>query len=165
MRILNSGASISASDLTAGLMDRAVELSGDRFRVVAREPVTFLSPAGDGRAAGVSGTLAPTWGNAADGTEWLWSTRDAAGVVRNEQLEAESRLETELGYGLGIGHVPGVLSPYTGRTLGGASRTYRSGARWQITPEATLTLESVRAEGTGNEDPVSGFEVQAEARF
>ena len=85
--------------------------------------------------------------------------------MRNKQLEAESRLETELGYGLGIGHVPGVLSPYTGRTLGCASRAYRTGARWQMTPEATLTLENVRAEGTGNEDPVSGFEGQAEARF
>ena len=37
MRILNSGASISASDLIAGLMARAAELSVDRFRAAARE--------------------------------------------------------------------------------------------------------------------------------
>ena len=57
MRILNSGASISASDLIAGLMARAAELSVDRFRAAARELDAFLSPAGDGRAAGVLGTL------------------------------------------------------------------------------------------------------------
>ena len=57
MRILNSGTSISASGLIAGLMARAAELSGGRFRAVARELDAFLSLAGDGRAAGVLGTL------------------------------------------------------------------------------------------------------------
>ena len=57
MRLLNSGTSISASDLIAGLMARAAELSGDRFWSAARELDAFLSPAEDGRAAGVLGTL------------------------------------------------------------------------------------------------------------
>ena len=57
MRILNSGMSISASDLIAGLMARAAELSGDRFRTAARELDAFLSPARDEEAAGVLGTL------------------------------------------------------------------------------------------------------------
>lgn len=57
MRILNSGMSISASDLIAGLMAWAAELSGDDFRSAARELNAFLSPAEDGRAADVLGTF------------------------------------------------------------------------------------------------------------
>ena len=57
MRILNSGSSISAGDLIAGMMARASELSGDRFRTAAGELNAFLSPAGDGEAAGVLGNL------------------------------------------------------------------------------------------------------------
>ena len=57
MRILNSGMSISASDLIAGLMARAAELSSDGFRTAARELGAFLSPARDGEATGVLGTL------------------------------------------------------------------------------------------------------------
>ena len=45
MRILNSGASISASDLIAGLMARGAEMPGDRFRTATRELDAFLSPA------------------------------------------------------------------------------------------------------------------------
>ena len=57
MRILNSGASISASDLIAGLMARAAELSDDRFRAAVRELDAFLRPVGNGEAAGVLGAL------------------------------------------------------------------------------------------------------------
>ena len=57
MGILNSGSSISAGDLIAGLMARAAELSGDRFRKAVRELNAFLSPVGDGKAAGVPGNL------------------------------------------------------------------------------------------------------------
>lgn len=57
MSIVNSGASISAGDLIAGLMARAAELSGDRFRRAARELNAFLSRAGDEEAASVLGYL------------------------------------------------------------------------------------------------------------
>ena len=57
MRLVNSGTSISAGDLIAGLMARAAELSGDGFRAAARELNAFLSPAKDGKAAGVLGNL------------------------------------------------------------------------------------------------------------
>lgn len=57
MRILNSGSSISASDLIAGLMSRAADLSDDRFRKAARELDAFLSPDRDGEAGNVLGNL------------------------------------------------------------------------------------------------------------
>ena len=57
MRILNSGTSISAGDLIAGLMARAAELPGTGFRAAAGELNAFLSPVGDEEATGVLGNL------------------------------------------------------------------------------------------------------------
>ena len=57
MRILNSGLSISAGDLIAGLMARAGELPRNGFRLASGELSAFLSPVGDGEAAGVLGNL------------------------------------------------------------------------------------------------------------
>ena len=57
VRILNSGTSIFAGDLIAGLMARATEVSRDRFRATARELNAFLLPAGDGEVRGVLGNL------------------------------------------------------------------------------------------------------------
>ena len=44
MQILNAGTSTSPADLIAGLMARAHELSGDRFRQAASEMKAFLDP-------------------------------------------------------------------------------------------------------------------------
>ena len=57
MRMVNSGTSVSAGDLIAGLMARAAELSGDGFRAAVRELNAFLSPAGHREGAGVLGNL------------------------------------------------------------------------------------------------------------
>ena len=57
MRILDSGMSISAGDLIAGLMARAAELPGNGFRAAAGELNAFFSPVGDGETAGVLGDL------------------------------------------------------------------------------------------------------------
>ena len=38
-----------------------------------------------------------------------------------------------------------MLTPYAGATLGdGKSRTLRTGARWQLNPDAVLGLEATR---------------------
>lgn len=57
MQILNTGSSTSATDLIAGLMARAAELSRDRFRAAATELNAFLSRGGHGEAARVLGDL------------------------------------------------------------------------------------------------------------
>ena len=57
MVIINSGMSTSPANLIAGLMARADELSGDRFRTAASELNAFLAPAGDGGSASVLGGL------------------------------------------------------------------------------------------------------------
>ena len=58
MEILNTGHSTSSGDLIAGLMARAAELSGDRFRTAAGELNALLDPAAEKReCAGVPGGL------------------------------------------------------------------------------------------------------------
>ena len=57
MQILNAGRSTSATDLIAGLMARASELSRDRFRAAATELNAFLSRGGQGESASVLGGL------------------------------------------------------------------------------------------------------------
>ena len=57
MQLVNSGTSIWAGDMIAGLMARAAELSGDGFRAAARELNAFLWPDREDKAAGVLGNL------------------------------------------------------------------------------------------------------------
>ena len=55
--ILHSGHAASPTDLIAGLMARAAELSGDCFRTAAAELNTFLTPAAESGVDGVQGEL------------------------------------------------------------------------------------------------------------
>ena len=57
MEILNISNLTSPADLIAGLMARAAELSGDRFRTAAAELNALLTPAAEGGPAGVLGGL------------------------------------------------------------------------------------------------------------
>ncbi len=57
MEIVNNGNSTSLADLIAGLMARAAELSGDRFRTAVSELNAFLAPAAEGGSASVLGGL------------------------------------------------------------------------------------------------------------
>ena len=51
----------------------------------------------------------------------------------------------DAGYGFGLRHGRGVLTPYAGLTLGdGGNRTVRTGARWQLTPDAVVGVEATR---------------------
>ena len=122
-------------------------------------------PSASGR--GLSLSLAPSWGNVVGGAEALWSARHATAFSVDEPLEAEGRFDAELGYGVGLQRAPGVLTHYAGLSLGdGGARTYRAGTRWQLAPEATLSFEGARAEGTtGAEGPVNGLLLRAAVRF
>ena len=116
-------------------------------------------------ARGLSLTLTPTFGAASSGVEELWSHRDATGLTPGGEFEAESRFETELGYGIGLPGTQGVVTPYTGLSLGeGGNRTLRTGARWNMAPEATLGLEATREE-RGGENPVNAVVFRAQIHW
>ena len=108
-----------------------------------------IDPNSDGR--GMSLSITPTWGSAASEAEQLWSTHTAEDLVGNAQFEAESRLDAELGYGIGGPHGLGLLTPYAGLTLAdGAQRTMRTGLRWKASQSTTIGLEASREESDGS---------------
>ena len=119
-----------------------------------------VDPGAAGR--GLSLSIAPTWGNAASAAARLWSARDAGGLVRADDFEAKSRLEAELGYGVGAPHGPGLVTPYAGLTLSdGARRALRTGVRWNAPQSATVSLEASR-EGQGSGEALT---LRAEVRW
>ena len=121
-----------------------------------------IDPNSDGR--GMSLTIAPTWGSAASEAEQLWSTRTAEDLVGNAQFEAESRLDAELGYGIGGPHGLGLLTPYAGLTLAdGAQRTMRTGLRWKASQSTTIGLEASREESDGS--AANALMLRLSARF
>ena len=111
-------------------------------------------------------TIAPTWGNAASEAEQLWSAGDASVLARNDDFKAESRLEGEVGYGVGGPRGMGLLTPYTGLTLSdGGARTWRAGARWKLSNTTSLSLEGMREERGGDEGPSDALMLRAAVRW
>ena len=163
---LELGAGVGYADPSRGL-DMALRVHGlaahadDGYSEWSVSGSLRLEPGGSGR--GLSLSLIPTWGNAANDAETLWSARDAGELGLAEDFEPEARLEGELGYGFSVGRMPGVVTPYAGFTVvGGESRAYRTGARWRIAPDAALGFEAARNEGAGGDGPEHrvGVEVQ-----
>ena len=111
-----------------------------------------IHPSGAGR--GLSLTLAPTWGAAHSGTDALWADSQRHAFEQSTEFEAETRLETEIGYGLASPRITGVVTPYTGVSMADdGHRTWRLGTRWEVTRETVLGLEATRDEaGDGQED-------------
>ena len=120
-----------------------------------------IQPGSSGR--GLSFTLSPTWGAASSGVGRLWGLRDAQGLANDGEFEAECHLEAEIGYGIGVPHSRGLVTPYTALSLAeGGSRTWRSGARWKVAPDSTLGLEATRQEtrSSGTQGNAIVFRVQ-----
>ena len=111
-----------------------------------------LDPGASGR--GLSLTLAPVWGTPSSGVDRLWSARDAAGLVRDDDFDAERRLEGEIGYGFGAFGGRGVVTPYAGLGLAEAGdRTWRAGARWSLAPHLAMSLDGTRREPANDDAP------------
>ena len=86
-------------------------------------------------------SIAPVWGSAGSRSSHLLSASDAGELGTEHDFEATARLEAELGYGIGVPRTRGVVTPYARLSLGQhGNRTWRTGARWNVAPEATLGL-------------------------
>ena len=102
-----------------------------------------VTPDASGR--GLTLSIAPVWGRTGSAAERLWSAHDARALGESSEFEAGSRLALDAGYGIGLAHRRGVLTPYAGLTLGDAgNRTVRTGTRWQLGPDAMVALEGFR---------------------
>ena len=123
-----------------------------------------LDPGASGR--GLSLRLAPVWGTPSSGVERLLSARDAAGLVRDEDFEAERRLEGEVGYGFGAFGGRGVVTPWAGLGLAEAGdRTWRAGARWSLAPHLAISLDGARREPANDDAPEHGAQFRLVLRW
>ena len=101
-----------------------------------------VTPSPSGR--GLMLSIAPEWGRTGSTADRLWSAHDARALGADSEFEADSRIAIDTGYGFGLPDGRGMLTPYTGMTLGAGTRTMRTGARWQLRPDAVLGLEATR---------------------
>ena len=127
-----------------------------------------LAPGDAGR--GLSLTLAPAWGATASGVEGLWTRQTTQGLAPPGARQTPAgRLAAEVGYGLAAFET-GLLTPYAGTVLtDGADRTYRLGARWQVTGGTatglTLNLEGTRQEPAGPQPVNQGLRLDLSWSF
>ena len=109
-----------------------------------------VNPSASGR--GLTLSIAPQWGRTGSGTEQLWNARDASALEPDAEFEPTRQLVMDAGYGIGLGAGRGMLTPYSGMTLGEASsRTVRGGLRWKLGADAVLGLEATRQSSEGGE--------------
>ena len=59
----------------------------------------------------------------------------------------------------------GVVTPYTGLSLGEGARTYRAGTRWNLAPGAVLGLEATRQGGANGTAGTNAIELRTELRW
>ena len=127
-----------------------------------------IDPGASGR--GLSLSLAPVWGTPSIGVDRLWSARDAAGLVRDDDFEAERRLKAELGYGLAAFGGAFTGTPNLGFGLSDSARDYRIG--WRLTPAARgdlgfeVNLDATRREAAGDDAaPENAIGLELRVRF
>ena len=100
---------------------------------------------------GLTLSLTPSYGVDPYGSGRLWMMQDASGLAANDDAAPSSRLDTEVGYGLGAPAGLGVLTPYAALGLAGDdTRTWRAGTRWQVAPAVSFGLEGTRRESAGD---------------
>ena len=140
---------------------------------------TLLYHSGDYEETGVSGlvridpgasgqglalSMEPAWGQTASGVQQLWENGVAVGASPADQ--ATARLHAEIGYGLGAAHGLGLVTPYTGLELvDGRARLWRMGARWQLAPAASVSVEGTRHEGIRDGGPEHGLMLRGALRW
>ena len=122
-----------------------------------------VNPSASGR--GLTLSIAPAWGRTGSATERLWFAHDARALGADSEFEADSRIAIDTGYGFGLPHGRGVLTPYTGVTLGDAgARTMRAGARWKLSPDTVVSVEATR-QASDSSEPNNELRLRAALRF
>ena len=116
-----------------------------------------LDPGKQGR--GLSLSIVPTWGStASNDVDRLWSVEGVHTLAGSDEDEAaSSQLNAEIGYGLWrpLSFLRGLVTPYLSLSLGEESnRTYRTGARWNMAPNATMSLGLDHTKNQTNEEDV-----------
>ena len=95
----------------------------------------------------------------------LWTGVPSIGADPRDGPEPDARVKVEVGYGVALAQPRSTVTPYAGATLASETeRTVRGGARWEIGPDASLSLEAARR-GSGQERAENLLRVEARVRF
>ena len=86
-----------------------------------------LAPGAAGR--GLTASLTPSWGVDPGGSQRLWALPDAEALAANGDAVASSRLDVELGYGMGVFGGGFTTTPHVGFGLSDTAREVRLGRR------------------------------------
>ena len=147
------------------------------------------APPGSGR--GLSLTLAPGWGATGGGAARLSSVHDAQEFVSNEDFDAETRFDAELGYGFSVLGDRGVATPHAGWSqsqdggtlrlgqrlrlrssewsaegeFGAEARTFRAGYGYRLGNALDLNLEATRREAANDDKAEHGLILRAGMRW
>ena len=106
-----------------------------------------IDPGQSGR--GLSLSIQPTWSKLSDTSDrFRLFEEELEGFDNTDYLNAEKRLEAELGYGMKMPSTDSLLTPYVSVSwLNTLENISRSGLRWNFTPETSLSFEAVRNKG------------------
>ena len=147
--------------------------------IVESRARTLLGHGGDYEEWGVSGliqlgsgpggrglafTVQPAWGRTTGGVQRLWNN----GIVGRAELadQAGGRMTAEIGYGLAAAPGFGVVTPYAGLEFAGeAARWWRMGARWRVSPDASLGFEGTRRDAADDDGPEYGLMLRGGLRW
>ena len=150
-----------ASGLTVeGRVRTLLSHSGD-YEETGVSGLVRLAPGG-GSGRGLALVVQPAWGQTGSGVNQLWENGVTAGVSPDNQ----ARLHTEVGYGLGVASGMGVVTPYAGLGLAGeGAQWWRMGARWQLAPAASVSVEGSLYEAANDDGPGHGLMLRGALRW
>ena len=149
-----------ASGLTVeGRVRTLLSHSGD-YEETGVSGLVRIAPGGSGQ--GLALVVQPAWGQTGSGVSHLWENGVAAGVSPDNQ----ARLNAEVGYGLGAAPGMGVVTPYAGLGLAGeGAQWWRMGARWQLAPAASVSVEGSLYDAANDDGPDHGLMLRGALRW
>ena len=164
------GAGLGYADPARGL-DLALRVHGlaahaeDRYDEWGVSGSLRLAPGAAGR--GFSASLTPSWGATPGGTERLWALPDASALAAGGDVAASSRLDAELGYGVGMLGGGFTGTPHVGFGLTDAARELRMG--WRLSPAVgggfEASFDATRREPVNDDAPEHGVMLRSLLRW
>ena len=101
---------------------------------------------------GLSLSVTPSFGAAAQGADRLWAMRDMGGLAPygGVPFDTGGQLAGEIGYGMAGPGGRGAGTPYAGLTQSGMGhRALRYGWRWTVDQRFNVSVEGARQGGVG----------------
>ena len=161
---IEAGGALRYSDAESGLtvegrVRTLLSHSGD-YEETGVSGLVRIAPGGSGQ--GLALVVQPAWGQTGSGVNQLWESGVTAGVSPDNQ----ARLNAEIGYGLGVAPGMGVVTPYAGLGLAGeGAQWWRMGARWQLAPAASVSVEGSLYEAANDDVPGHGLMLRGALRW